>query len=51
MFVLWQILRTQLDEQVHLKDVQMNELVSAKIDLTKDLMDCKSVIERVSNLH
>ena len=44
----FQAIRAQQDEQVRLKDIEVNELKSLKLDLDKELRDCKMVIERVS---
>lgn len=41
------LLRGELEEKIHLKDIQLNELISAKMNLTKDLMDGNSVIEKL----
>ena len=44
-----QAIRAQQDEQVRLKDIEVNELKSLKLDLDKELRDCKMVIERVGD--
>ena len=40
-------IRAQQDEQVRLKDIEVNELKSLKLDIDKELRDCKMVIERM----
>jgi hypothetical protein len=45
--VLMQGVRVHLDEQVRAKDCELNQLKSVKLDLDKDLRDCRSAIERV----
>lgn len=40
--------RVHLDEQVYAKDCEVNQLKSVKLDLDKDLRDCRAVVERVS---
>ncbi|KAK2187482.1 hypothetical protein NP493_164g03016 [Ridgeia piscesae] len=40
-------IRAQQDEQLRVKDVQLNELKSLKMDLEKDLRDCKAVIDKL----
>lgn len=40
-------IRAQQDEQVRVKDVESNELRALKMDLERDLRDCKHVIERL----
>lgn len=46
---VFQAIRAQQDEQVRVKDIQVNELKSLKMDLEKDFQDCKMIIERVSS--
>ena len=47
--MIFQAIRAQQDEQVRVKDVENNELRALKMDLERDLRDCKVVIERVSH--
>ena len=42
-------MRAQQDEQLRIKDVEVNELKALRMDLERDLRDCKVVIERVSS--
>ena len=39
-------MRAQQDEQLRMRDIENNELKAFKMDLEKDLRDCKVVIER-----
>ena len=41
-------LRVQLEEQVRAKDVELNQLKSVRLDLDKDLRDCRQTISQVS---
>ena len=39
-------MRAQQDEQLRLRDIENNELKAFKMDLEKDMRDCKVVIDR-----
>ena len=41
--------RVQFDEQVRVKDVELNRLKSVKLELEQDLRDCRQTIDRVSH--
>lgn len=46
--LLLQAIRAQQEEEVRIKDVQVNELKSFRADLERDFRDSKVIIERVS---
>ena len=43
-------MRAAQDEQIRLKDVEINELKSLRMDLDKELRDTRTVADRVSVL-
>ena len=42
-------MRAAQDEQIRLKDIEVNELKSVRMDLERDLRDTRSVAEKVGN--
>lgn len=47
---LSQAVRAAQDEQLRLKDVEINELKSVRMDLDRELRDVRTVADRVSDL-
>ena len=45
---MFQAVRAAQDEQIRLKDVEINELKSLRMDLDKELRDTRTVADRVS---
>jgi hypothetical protein len=45
-----QAVRAAQDEQLRLKDVEINELKSVRMDLDRELRDVRTVADRVSGL-
>lgn len=45
-----QAVRAAQDEQLRLKDVEINELKSVRMDLDRELRDVRTVADRVSDL-
>jgi len=43
--------RVQLDEQARLKDIELNQLKSVKMELEQDLRDCRQTVDRVSQCY
>lgn len=43
-------MRAAQDEQLRLKDVEINELKSVRMDLDRELRDVRTVADRVSDL-
>ena len=41
--------RVQLDEQARMKDIELNQLKSVKVELEQDLRDCRQTVDRVSH--
>ena len=46
--IFLQAVRAAQDEQIRLKDVEINELKSLRMDLDRELRDTRTVSERVS---
>ena len=44
---MFQAVRAAQDEQIRLKDVEINELKSLRMDLDKELRDTRTVADRV----
>lgn len=42
-------MRAAQDEQIRLKDIEVNELKSVRMDLERDLRDARTVAEKVGN--
>ena len=51
MIILLQAVRAAQDEQIRLKDVEINELKSLRMDLDKELRDTRTVADRVSYIY
>ena len=47
----FQAVRAAQDEQIRLKDVEINELKSLRMDLDKELRDTRTVADRVCLTH
>jgi len=47
---LTQAVRAAQDEQIRLKDVEINELKSVRMDLDREYRDSRTVADRVRNL-
>ena len=49
-FLYLQAVRAAQDEQIRLKDVEINELKSLRMDLDRELRDTRTVSDRVRSL-
>ena len=45
---IWQAVRAAQDEQIRLKDIEVNELKSARMDIERDYRDTRTCAEKVS---
>lgn len=48
LYLCWQAVRAAQDEQIRLKDIEVNELKSVRMDLDRDLRDTRTVAENVN---
>jgi len=51
LFLSFQAVRAAQDEQIRLKDIEINELKSVRIDMDREVRDSRTVVERVRILY